>query len=391
MTTDLAAAAADQLHAGDRGTYCEIGPDRASVQGLWSSCLCALGLARTDESRAWTEIETLFAHQWPDGMVPHLVFHGGPERMGAEAGLWDSGRAVPTSGLSQSPLAGLVLRHLFETATDRAAAEARLRALLPRVSAWHRWFQRARDPRGEGLVAILHPCESARPWSQDWAVALDRLPQAPPPPLHLVSPARPPPDPRRLALIAQYRDLHWDTDLLHDAAPFRLVDPGTNAVLIRSAMDLADLAERLGEPGIAAENRALALRGLNALERLWSEDQGGYLVWDRVRGARQDPVSIGGLLPVLCAIPAPRIRRIAATLAGQGARGGGETAGLAETWLLAGSLARAGETALAADLARAALAAIRPGVPGPADAAPPRWPSAAAAAMVLELLALGQG
>jgi hypothetical protein len=82
--------------------------------------------------------------------------------------VWATGRPVPTSGITQPPVAGFAIRRLWEGARDRAAADARARALLPKVAAWHRWFFRHRDPRGEGLVAILHPWESGRDNSIDW-------------------------------------------------------------------------------------------------------------------------------------------------------------------------------------------------------------------------------
>src|SRR3546814_8422825 len=60
-------------------------------QWNWDSCLVALGWSTFDEPRAWTEIETLFSGQWPDGMVPHIVFHRpdpgyfpGPEAWGID-------------------------------------------------------------------------------------------------------------------------------------------------------------------------------------------------------------------------------------------------------------------------------------------------------------------
>ena len=41
-------------------------------------------------------------------------------------------------------------------------SQAKVRPLAEKADAWHRWFYRARDPAGTGLVAILHPWESGR-------------------------------------------------------------------------------------------------------------------------------------------------------------------------------------------------------------------------------------
>ncbi len=66
-------------------------------------------------------------------------------------------------------------------------------------------------------------------------------------------------------MLEGFRALGWDNARLHDASPFRVVDPGFNAILVRSCADLARLAEALGEPEIAAANRERAARGLAAL------------------------------------------------------------------------------------------------------------------------------
>jgi hypothetical protein len=63
------------LRDNDHGTYTVPTKGLYPFQWNWDSCLTALGQRHFDERRAWTEIETLVAHQWPDGMVPHIVFH----------------------------------------------------------------------------------------------------------------------------------------------------------------------------------------------------------------------------------------------------------------------------------------------------------------------------
>ncbi|MCL4188545.1 MAG: hypothetical protein KJZ85_13135 [Rhodobacteraceae bacterium] len=326
--TDLAGHAVAILRENDRGGYTVPTRGLYPFQWNWDSCLTALGQRHFDESRAWTEIETLFAHQWPDGMVPHIVFHRpdagyfpGPE-------VWATGRPVPTSGITQPPVAGFAIRRLWERAADRAAADARAGALVERVAAWHRWFHAARDPDGEGLVAIIHPWESGRDNSVDWDIPFERVPAdgiAPytrrdtqhADPAHRPTKAQ---YDRYLWLLERFRALGWDNARLHDASPFRVVDPGFNAILIRSAADLAELAAALGMDAAAAESRALAARGLAALEGLWSAAHGQYLARDRVTGRLIDSASSGGLLPAFAAIPPARAAALAARVEAQGRR-----------------------------------------------------------------------
>jgi hypothetical protein len=326
--TSLTQNAIDILRENDRGTYTVPTKGLYPFQWNWDSCLTALGQRHFDEARAWTEIETLFAHQWPCGMVPHIIFHQMDDGYFPGPTVWNTGRPVPTSGITQPAVAGFALKRLFERATDREQAATRAAALLPKVAAWHRWFFATRDPQGEGLVAIIHPWESGRDNSVDWDIPFDRVPTDVIAPytrrdIQHADPAHRPTKAqydRYLWLVEHFRSLNWDTSRLHDASPFQVVDPGFNAILLRACADLADLAEDLGEPALAAENRAFAARGLAAMETLWSDSHGQYLCRDRVTGALIDSASIGGLLAAFCAIPSPRAAAIADSIERHGTR-----------------------------------------------------------------------
>jgi hypothetical protein len=417
--TDITDAAIAILRENDRGTYTVPTKGLYPFQWNWDSCLTALGQRHFDEARAWTEIETLFAHQWPDGMVPHIVFHQQDDGYFPGPDVWATGRPVATSGITQPPVAGFALGRLFDRAADRAAAEARARALLPKVTAWHRWFHAMRDPGGEGLVAILHPWESGRDNSVDWDAPFARVPTEGIAPYtrrdtqHADPAHRPTKEQydRYLWLVEHFRGLGWDNARLHDASPFRVVDPGFNAILIRSCGDLADLAEALGEPGLADENREMAARGLAALDGLWSEARGQYLCRDRVAGALIDSPSVGGLLAAFAPIPADRAARIAATIDGHGTRFRVAShppgaAGyqpkrywrgpvwLVVNYMIADGLVRAGQGAAAEAITRSSLDLIResgfaeyydPETGEPLGGGRFTW----TAAMVLEFLAMG--
>lgn len=314
--------ALEVLKENDHGDYTIPTKGLYPFQWNWDSCLTALGQSHYDEARAWTEIDTLFAHQWPDGMVPHIVFHVHSDGYFPGPNVWATNRPTPTSGITQPPVAGFAIKRLFDRARDKALATERARALLPRIDAWHRWFYTNRDPHDEGLAAILHPWESGRDNSIDWDEALERVPTEGveaytrrdtqhTDPAH--RPTKEQYD-RYLWLVQHFRDLGWDNSRLHDASPFQVVDPGFNAILIRACTDLADLAEALGENQIAADNRARASAGLEALGSLWSGKHGQYLCKDRTTGALIDSATIGGILPVFAAIPRPRAHEIARTI-----------------------------------------------------------------------------
>ena len=373
------------LRENDRGSYTVPTKGLYPFQWNWDSCLTALGQRHYDESRAWTEIETLFAHQWPDGMVPHIVFHEEDEGYFPGPDVWQTGRPVPTSGITQPPVAGFAIKRLFEGAEDKAPAGERARALLPLIDAWHAWFYEHRDPHGEGLVAILHPWESGRDNSVDWDAALERVPSAGIEPYtrrdtqHADPAHRPTGEQydRYLWLLQHFRALGWNNRKLHEASPFQMVDPGFNAILIRGCASLAALAEALGESEIAQANLARAEMGLAALEGLWSDRHGQYLCYDRTTGKLVDSASIGGLLPVFAGVPADRAAGLARRIEQQakqvgylvpshdpedgrfeGKRYWRGPAWLVTNYMIADGLAAAGEDAVAAAIVRSSLELI---------------------------------
>ena len=319
---NLVRQAIEVIKANDRGTYTVPTHGLYPFQWNWDSALTALGLAHYDEARAWQEIETLFEHQWPDGMVPHIIFHKPDDGYFPGPEIWRTGRDVPTTGITQPAVAGFAVRRIFDRARDRTLADNKARALLEKVHAWHKWFYRCRDPKGTGLVAILHPWESGRDNSIDWDEAFTRVPTEGVTPFQRrdiihANPSHRPTDEqykRYIWLLERFRGLDWDNTFLHDASPFRIVDPGFNAILIRACSDIADLADRLGEPQIARESRDFSEKGQASLEGLWSEAHGQYVCFDRAAGRPVDSASVGGLIAGFSAIPKARasalVRRI---------------------------------------------------------------------------------
>src|ERR1700738_3231284 len=107
----------------------------------------AIGRAPVDLDRALRELETLFAAQWSDGRVPHIVFNPRAADYFPGADWWASARTSPraprmaaTSGLIQPPVHALALLHIHQLASAGRADGVleRVRTLYGRVLAWHR-------------------------------------------------------------------------------------------------------------------------------------------------------------------------------------------------------------------------------------------------------------
>ena len=74
----LSDQAAAVLRGNDAGGWTKASPRLYPHQWSWDSAFNAIGWAHLDVRRAMTELELLFAAQWSTGMVPHIVFRGGP-------------------------------------------------------------------------------------------------------------------------------------------------------------------------------------------------------------------------------------------------------------------------------------------------------------------------
>ncbi|MEM8788778.1 MAG: hypothetical protein AAGE76_11000 [Pseudomonadota bacterium] len=282
---DWDARAREILRENDRGGYTVPTAGLYPYQWNWDSVFAALGFAAFDAPRAWEEIETLFAAQWPDGMVPHIVFRvdepsyfPGPSVWGAEQGAW------PSSGISQPPVAATAIRAMADSAPERAAA------LVPKLETWHRWWHRARDPQGLGVIGIVHPWESGRDNLPDWdapgaAIDVSGVGDYTRRDTALVDadmrPKKADYD-RYLALVQYGRERGWDQEAIAREGPFLVADVGITCILLRAERDLLALTERFGGDAAAVAARIAQMEA--GLERLWSADAGGYCSLDMRTG-----------------------------------------------------------------------------------------------------------
>jgi hypothetical protein len=71
----LAARAKQVLRQNDMGDWTKAAPDLYTHQWSWDSAFIAIVLSTLDTRRAARELRALFAHQWKNGKVPHIVFN----------------------------------------------------------------------------------------------------------------------------------------------------------------------------------------------------------------------------------------------------------------------------------------------------------------------------
>ena len=326
LVSDLDARARQVLEANDRGGYTVPTASLYPYQWNWDSVFAALGFATFDEHRAWREIETLFEAQWPNGMVPHIVFRGsdpdyfpGPEVWGTD-GLdltW------PSSGISQPPVAASAIKWIHQRSNNPESTDGRLRSLLPKLHAWHRWWHRARDPDGLGIMAVSHPWESGRDNLPDWdepGQAIDtshvgdyrRRDTA-----HVDPHMRPNKADydRYLALVYFGRDRNWDPDRIAAESPFWVADVGVTSILLRAERDLLALARDRNDTEIADETADRVAVMEAGYERFWSAEAGAYASLDLRTGRHATQATAATLLCFFAGAGSEEHRRIVLELA----------------------------------------------------------------------------
>jgi Mannosylglycerate hydrolase MGH1-like glycoside hydrolase domain len=285
-------------------------------QWSWDTGFIAIGRSWADQQRAQAELESLFAAQWTNGMVPHIVFNPavpadayfpGPE-------FWDAGRADghpggrATSGITQPPLHACAALDIYRHAADREAARAFLARLYPKLVAQHTYLAAHRDPAGLDLAVIVHPWESGMDNAPIWDDDLDaivipagRLPAYRRRDLVHADPADRPSDAaydRFVYLAVTYRDADYDDATVVASSPFVMADPLFNAIWCWSSHALAEIAQILGGDPTPHHRRARRIHD-GMLTHLWDAPARRFHAYD-VRNARHVPKdTVSALMPLL--------------------------------------------------------------------------------------------
>lgn len=245
------------LRRNDLGGYTIPSQRLYPYQWLWDAGFCAMGWRHIDEARAWKELEMVISGQWPAGMLAHITFHKTVDTYFPGPDVWRSPHQNPaTSGITQPPILGTFLWHLYRNGANREVFKPKARAIFQALLNYHRWLYAARDPDQMGLVAILHPWESGMDNSPLWDKPLARVVPKNVPPFqradvaHVSTEQRPSDEEytRYLFLVLFLRNGGYVDPALWLTAPFCVVDTAFNAILLRANRDLLEMARALGEP-----------------------------------------------------------------------------------------------------------------------------------------------
>lgn len=304
------------------GEYTQPGPRLYPHQWSWDSALIALGYAHYDGERAEKELRHLFAAQWKNGLLPQIVFNPDFHDYFPGPGFWhakespEAPKHHKTSGVVLPPVHATAVLRAYRSAEDREKARKFLRYAFPRLTAWHEYLYRERDPEDEGLVYLRHPWESGMDNSPMWDAIMqriqlrpDQIPRYRRADTNSVSPQDRPTSAsydRFAWLVKLFADRGYDEERIRQDCPFLVQDVLFNSLLCKSGKDLAEIARVLGEdPSPFEESAEKTKSAVN--EKLWDEEHGTYLDYDLVA---HRPISVyftPNFLPLFAGIPSSRM------------------------------------------------------------------------------------
>ncbi|HEY9412114.1 MAG TPA: hypothetical protein VIP77_21225 [Jiangellaceae bacterium] len=410
---EIAARAAYVLRDNSTDSATKAGPGLYPHQWSWDAGFNAIGLSRLDPRRAALELDSLFAGQWGNGMVPHIVFDPAVDTYFPGAGRWECARlsdAAPdrpaTSGITQPPVHALAAAEILATAARRGADEAQIArewfaTFQPKLLRWHRFLADDRTDPGTGLVVIHHGWESGLDNSPRWdgpsgrvVVGPDLQPFARRDTAHVADAAERPSDAeydRYLWLVEEAKRAGYDPARMRETCSFAVGDVLFTAIFAAASDLLADLTiagtDSWSEGSAATvdwlRDRAEAAR-LAVLAQV--DDATGLAADVDVRtGEPLRTATIAGFAPLIAGAPDVLRRQLTAELTGPRWAGhpslrwavppstSPESPAFRPrtywrgpvwpvmTWLLGWALERGGETGAATALRDAALDQLREG------------------------------
>jgi hypothetical protein len=306
---DYVKAAQQVLRTNWTGAYTKPSPGLYPHQWNWDSAFIAIGNSHHDQKRARQELKSLFAHQWPNGMVPQIVFN--PKALGhyfPEPDFWQAPDGRLTSGITMPPIHATACRYIYENAHDGTGARNFLEFMYPRLMALHRYLYRERDPEVSGLVYIRHPWESGLDNSPAWdkplkEIRVDReaLPSFERKDLkHGVPVEQRPSDEdydRYVYLVDLFRRRGYREEDIRRECPFMVKDVLFNSILCRANRDLLTIAHVLKQD--TAEVEDWVERTSSAISnRLWCPECKQFESFDTVSGRLIHSATAAGFLPL---------------------------------------------------------------------------------------------
>jgi hypothetical protein len=317
----IAARAAYVLRDNSTGLITKAAPTLYPHQWSWDAAFNAIGIATVDLPRAFLELDSLFAGQWRNGLLPHIVFDPAAEGYWPGPATWECARyaedastAPLTSGIIDPPVHAIAVDRILAIAAaagerELALAEAWAAHLYPRLLAWHRFLARDRTDKQTGLMTLFHGWESGTDNSPRWDAPYAGVVVGPDLPAyvrkdtgHVSDACQRPTDreyDRYLWLVEEAKRAGFDAGLLRESGSFQVGDVLFTAIFAAACDLLAALASRLKKPDDVAELKDYAAQARAAVFCHVDETTGLAVDVDLRTGQWLRTETIAGFAPLI--------------------------------------------------------------------------------------------
>ena len=319
----IAARAAYILRDNSTGLITKAAPSLYPHQWSWDAAFNAVGLATIDLPRARLELDSLFAGQWRNGLLPHIVFDPSAAADGYWPGpaQWECARhnedavsAPATSGIIDPPVHAIAVDRILAIASACGGREAELtrawaERLYPKLLAWHRFLARDRTDKSTGLMTLFHGWESGTDNSPRWDVPYAGVEVGTGLPdytrrdkAHVSDASQRPTDheyDRYLWLVEEAKSAGYDAGLLRESGSFQVGDVLFTAIFAAASDLLASLAVSLGKPDDAAELKDYAAQARAAVFCHVDEESGLAVDVDLRTGQWLRTETVAGFAPLI--------------------------------------------------------------------------------------------
>lgn len=288
-------------------------------QWNWDSGFICLGHHYHDPEKAIQELNSLFAGQWENGLLPHIIFHSEKEKTYfPNFDFWESNvnpgapQFPKSSGITQPAVHGFILENLLKKNSHNQEIRDFAKNIFPKIVHYHRFLYNHRDPHKEGLMFIFHPWESGRDNSPLWDESLDRIhikegeiPHYERRDNKIADPSERPTTQqydRYVYLLLLGKKYQYDGPQIAEESPFLIQDDMMNAILIRSNQALINIGKELGfDVGEIEEWQQQSLRSYRS--KFWNDKLKMFTTYDLRGGKQIVEKEIGGLIPMFAGIP----------------------------------------------------------------------------------------
>jgi len=271
-------------------------------QWKWDSATHAMGLILVDPERAYDELRSLFAGQWENGMIPHMIFNPKETKYFPNAEVWGTkafaNGQIITSGITQPPLITKAVSYMYKQDPDRARSRAFVDEVIDKLIAHNMYLKKYRDPKDIGLLTIVHPWETGTDNSPRFDEAMERieLSEIPDRVKELAKQRtdikvgkqahRPTPQDyyRYLHLVDLFRLWSWDYTKIIEESPFAIQDVLFNSLWYESNRCLAKLCREAGREKDARKYEEWAEQTKEALLSSWNDEFEQFVDVDVARG-----------------------------------------------------------------------------------------------------------